>query len=211
MKLRRRALLFFLAAAFGAFAQPKVKSFVIVMIGPTGSGKTTQVEFLKRRYGMPVISIDDLIKENPAALAKYRTPGIDPGSPQSSDALNDLVKDRIRKRYAKKGFVLDGYPATKDQADHLAAIVKELHLPDPIVIQIDIPDKVARERLKKRGHPDDQPDQIERRLKDYHRELDMLRAYYPREDIWTIDGTRSISEVSKTIAAILADEAPRKR
>src|SRR5262249_36108020 len=149
------------------------KSFVIVLIGPTGSGKTTQSKFLRDRYGLPTISADDLIKENPAALAKVQTKGIDPGTPQTSPALNQLVHDKLAAMDVKKGFVLDGYPATKDQADHLEAMVKELGLPSPIIIQIDIPDKMALKRDKKRGRPDDTPAEIERRLKDYHRELDM--------------------------------------
>ena len=85
-----------------------------------------------------------------------------------------------------------------------------MKLPSPIIIQIDVPDDVARERLQKRQRSDDTPDLIERRLKDYHRELDMVRAYYPEANIWTIDGTRDPTEVSKTIEGILNDELPKK-
>ncbi|MBZ5596451.1 MAG: nucleoside monophosphate kinase [Acidobacteriia bacterium] len=107
--------------------------------------------------------------------------------------------------------MLDGYPATKDQADHLATLVRELGLPSPVVIQIDVPDEVVRERLQKRKGPEDTPEQVERRLKDYHRELDTIRDYYPRANIWTIDGTRSPADVSRTIQVILRDELPRRR
>jgi adenylate kinase len=184
-------------------AQSTDKSVVIVLIGPTGSGKTTQAEFLKRKYGLEAITADDLLKENPSALAKYETRGIDPGTPQTSPALNDLVRDRLSKMDVKKGFVLDGYPATKDHADHLTALVKEMGLPSPIILQLDVPDNVARKRLNKRGRQDDTQDLIERRLKGYHREMDMIRSYYPEDNIWTIDGTRSEREVSKKIQAIL--------
>lgn len=152
------------------------------------------------------IDADDLIKQNPSALEKYRIAGIDPGTPQTSPALNDLVRASL-----KKGGVLDGYPATKDQADHLATLVRELGLPSPVVIQIDVPDEVVRERLQKRKGPEDTPEQVERRLKDYHRELDTIRDYYPRANIWTIDGTRSPADVSRTIQVILRDELPRRR
>ena len=205
----------FLASALllaGAVAaQTSDDRFVIVLIGPTGSGKTTQSEFIKREFGISTIGVDDLIRENPSALEKYRTAGIDPGPPQTSPALNELVRARLSKMDLKKGVVLDGYPATNDQADHLATLVRELGLPSPVVIQIDVPDKVVRERLRKRKGPEDTPEQIERRLKDYHRELDTIRDYYPRANIWTIDGTRSIVDVSRTIQVILRDELPRKR
>ena len=210
----RRNQLTFLASALwlvGAVAaQTSGNRFVIVLIGPTGSGKTTQSEFIKREFGISTIGVDDLIKENPSALEKYRTSGIYPGPPQTSPALNELVRDRLSKMDLKKGVVLDGYPATKDQADHLAALVSELGLLSPVVIQIDVPDEVVRERLRKRKSPEDTPEQIERRLKDYHRELDMIRDYYPRANIWTIDGTRSPDDVSKTIQVILRDELPSK-
>jgi len=182
------------------------KSFVIVLIGPTGSGKTTQAGFLSKRYGLPTIAADDLLQQHPEALKKYQTPGIDPGVPQASPALNDLMHDRLSQMDAKKGFVLDGYPATKDQADHLESMVKELGLPKPIVILLDVPDKVSLKRDKKRGRADDTPAQIEKRLKDYHREMDFVQSYYPEANIHKVDGTRPIAEVSKAIEAVLEKE-----
>jgi adenylate kinase len=201
MKISRLLALFW-ALALAALGADR--SFVIVLIGPTGSGKTTQAAFLERRYGIPTIASDDLIKQNPQALAKYQTPGIDPGVPQASPALNDLVHERLSRMDAKKGFVLDGYPATKDQADHLAMTIKELGLPKPVVILLDVPDKVARKRDKKRGRADDTPAEIERRLKEYHREMDFVRSYYPEANIRRIDGTRPVADVSKAIEAELA-------
>lgn len=193
-----------------ASAQTSEKRFVIVLIGPTGSGKSTQSDFLKNRLGIPTVAADDLIRENPAALEKYRTPGIDLGTSQASPALNEMVRERLSKIDLSHGVVLDGYPATKDQADHLAALVRALELPSPIVIQIDVPDGVVRQRLRKRKGKEDTPELIERRLKDYHRELETIRAYYPEANIWTIDGTRTADDVWKTMESILKDEIPRK-
>jgi adenylate kinase len=203
MESLRRPVLISLLLAAAAFCADGNR--VVVLIGPTGSGKTTQAAFLQKRYGLPTISADDLLKQHPEALKKYQTPGIDAGVPQSSPALNDLVKERLTQMDAKKGFVLDGYPATKDQADHLEAMVKELGLPSPTIIVLDIPDKVARQRDKKRARPDDTPEQVARRLKDYHREMDFVRTYYPDANIRTVDGTKPMAEVSKAIEAALAN------
>ena len=194
----------------GAFAQTKDMRFVIVLIGPPGSGKTTQSEFLKKTFGAPTITVEDLIKSNPAALAKYETEGITPGTPQSSPALNDLIRDALSKIDLTKGVVLDGYPATKDQADHLTALVRKLALPSPIVIQLAVPDNLVGERLKARGREDDTPDVFARRLKDYHRELEMIRSYYPEANIWTVDGSLTAARVSQTILSIVNDEVPKK-
>ena len=201
-----------LALAFGTTgqAQSTDKRFLIVLIGPTGSGKTTQAEFLKKRFGIPTIAVDDLIQANPAALAKNRTPGITPGPPQLNPAIDGLVAEKITRSDLTKGVALDGYPASKDQADHLAALAAKLNLPPPIVIQIDLPDDVARQRLKTRQRADDKPDLIEERLKNYHREMDMIRSYYPQANIWTINGDKPVAEVSSTIEAILKDEMPKQ-
>lgn len=194
-----------------AIAQPAVdRRFVIVLIGPTGSGKTTQAQFLKRKYGASIIAVDELVQHNPAALAKYREPGIVSGSPQTSEALDSLVAERLNRLTLTRGVVLDGYPATKDQADHLTALVRRLKLPTAVIIQLDVPDDTVRARLAKRKRADDTPAQIEQRLKDYHRELDMVRAYYPQANIWTVDGTKTPAEVSKTIQAIVSDELPKR-
>jgi adenylate kinase len=201
--LRRLALVLLLTAAVALCAD---RNLVIVLIGPTGSGKTTQAGFLHNRYGLPVISADELLKQHPEALKKYETPGINAGVPQSSPALNDLIHDRLTEIDVKKGFVLDGYPATKDQADHLEAMAKELGLPSPTIIVLDVPDKVARQRDRKRKREDDTPELIERRLRDYHREMDFVRTYYPEANIRTVDGTKPVAEVSKAIEAVLQRE-----
>ncbi|MGA7412815.1 MAG: nucleoside monophosphate kinase [Bryobacteraceae bacterium] len=196
------------------------KRFVIILIGPTGSGKTTQTEILKKNFGLPAISVDDLIRDNPSLLtrpnsASTKTTGTKTSAkgvttpPQANPAMDPLVDAALRKLDLTKGVVLDGYPASKEQADHLAELVRTNALPPPIVIQLDVPDDVVLERLKKRERADDTPELIAQRLKQYHRELDMVRAYYPKANIWTIDGTRSINDVAATIRSILNDELPK--
>jgi adenylate kinase len=193
-----------------AQSQTADERFLIVLVGPTGSGKTTQAEFLKKRFGIPTLASDDLIQANPAELAKYRRPGITPGPPQLSPALDVLVAEKLASMDLTKGVVLEGYPASKDQADHLAALVVKWNLPAPIVIQIDLSDEVATQRLKERRHDDDKAELIEERLKNYHREMDMIKSYFPQAKIWTIDGNKPVAEVSSAIETILNGEL-RKR
>ncbi len=196
-----------LLAGAAAHAQTPDKRYLVVVIGPTGSGKSTQTAFLKKRFGIPAVAVDDLIAANPAALAKYRSA---PGPPQLNPAIDALVAAKITSLDLTKGVALDGYPASKDQADRLAALAAKLNLPPPIVIQIDLPDDVSRQRAKARNRADDTPALIEERLKNYHREMDMIRSYYPQANIWTINGNKPIAEVSSTIEAILRDEIPKQ-
>jgi adenylate kinase len=202
-----------LTLAFNATAQVQAtdKRFLLVLIGPPGSGKTTQAEFLKRRFGIATIAVDDVVRENPSALAKHRSAGIHDGPSQLNPAMDALIAERLARMDLTKGVALDGYPATKDQADHLTSLAKRHALPPPIIIQIDVPDAVVRERLRKRKHADDKPELIDESLKNYHREMDMIRAYYPSANIWTIDGAKSIAEVSSTLESILKDEVPKRK
>ena len=207
--MRTRRL--FLAAITAALSLTAADDrFIIILIGPTGAGKTTQSEYLKNRFGIPTVSADDLVRDNPDALKKYSQPGITQGTPATSPAVNQLMADRLSKMDLSKGVILDGYPATKEQADYLESMVKKLNLPSPVILHLQIPDSVARERLRKRKRADDTPEQIDRRLADYHRELEMIQSYYPAANIWTIDGTKSIEEVSGTIRSILTDELPKR-
>jgi adenylate kinase len=195
-----------LLSAAALHSQSADKRYLIVLIGPTGSGKSTQAEFLKKRLGIPAIAVDDLIVANTAALAKYRATG----PPQLNPAIDSLVAAKIASLDLTKGVALDGYPASKDQADRLAALAAKLNLPPPIVIQINVPDEVSRQRAKARNRVDDTPELIEERLKNYHREMDMIRSYYPQANIWTVNGNKPIAEVSGAIEAILRDAIPKQ-
>src|SRR3954462_106875 len=108
---RMFAYLVALTLVFGAAApsQTADKRYLVVLIGATASGKTTQAEFLKKRFGIPAIAVDDLIAANPAALAKYRSAGITPGPPQLNPAVDTLVAAAITGLDLTKGVVLDGY------------------------------------------------------------------------------------------------------
>jgi adenylate kinase len=175
--------------AMPAWAQAPGRGLVMVLIGPPGSGKTTQAEFIRRRYTVPVIAVDELRKQAGA----------------SGDKLNGLVRARAAKADASKGFVLDGYPATHAEADFLQALVTELKLPPPIILQLDIPDDVCRERLAKRDGKKYDAAAVDERIAAYHKEMDLIRSYYPKGDIWTLIGTKPPREVFETVVALVQD------
>src|SRR4051812_934222 len=133
---------------------------------------------------MPVIAADELISHNPQRFQKYRTPALNGVDPRLDPALNDLVEESLRTTDLAKGVVLDGYPASKIQGDFLTALRQKFVLSRSIVIHLSAPDDVVRKRLK--GQDRD----LEQELKDYHREFDFLRQYFPSADIRSVDGTK---------------------
>jgi len=175
------------------FAQPPAlqKPVVVVLVGQPSSGKSTQAGLLNRRFKLPVIAVEDLRKQA--------------GQAANDEALSRALRAQLSKTNTSLGFVLDGYPASRAQADYLAAMVRELNLPSPLIVQLNVPDEVVRQWAAQRKGPADAPANVERLLKRYHDEMDLLRSYYPEGDIWTIDGTRPPVEVSATIRTLLAD------
>jgi adenylate kinase family enzyme len=95
-----------------------------------------------------------------------------------------------------KGAILDGYPAAKNQGDHLTALQKKYNLSKLVVIHLRVPDDVVRERLKQQKRPD-----LEQELTDYHREFDFAREYF--SDIRDIDGTKKQEIVAEEIRKLL--------
>jgi adenylate kinase len=180
---RRAALSILTAVPAFAQAQPDPR-LVIILIGPPGSGKSTQAAYLQKRRKLPLVTLDD-IKDAPDAKA----------IPES--------RKRVKAIDWSKGFILDGYPRSRAQADDLGVFVRELKLPAPIVIQLDVPDDVARQRVQAdKNYP---KANFESELARYHRELEFARSYYPEADIWTVIGNKTPLEVRETIEMLIRD------
>lgn len=181
--MNRRHALFVLAAG-AARAQAPGHGLVIVLVGPPGSGRSTQAGYLRKRYRIPVVDID-----------KLKVP---PGG-----TVDDAVDRRLRQLDAARGFVLDGYPRTRAQAEHLNQIVAELKLPAPIIVQLDVPDEVVRERVRKQTRG--RMGAFEEQLAEYKEGLALMRELYPESDIWTINGARQPDQVAETIEMLVRD------
>ena len=148
---------------------------------------------------MAIISVEDLIAQNRQAFERARRPEIQGVEPRLDPALNRLVEERLRAIDRSKGVILDGYPASKEQGDRLAALMTEFHFSGPIVLQLRVDDSEVRKRARKSPGQD-----VEQGLKDYHRELDFAQTYFPQAGIHEIDGSKPVREVSKEIRKVLA-------
>jgi adenylate kinase len=171
-----------IASVAVAAAQAPGHGLVIVLVGPPGSGRSTQAGYLRKRYRIPVVDID-----------KLKVP--------AGGSVDDAVDRRVRQLDAAKGFVLDGYPRTRAQAEHLNRVVAELKLSAPIIVQLDVPEDVARERVRKQTRG--RMGSFEEQMTAYQAELSMMRELYPEADIWTINGTRHPDQVAETIEMLV--------
>jgi adenylate kinase len=184
-------------------ASPPSKPLVLILIGAPGSGKNTQTAFLSKEFGLPVISADKLVKDNPQAAASIQTIGMPTIDPRQDMIMNQLVQAKLKTLDTSKGFILDGFPATKEQADFLANLNQQEHFPSPIILQLDVPDAVAKRRLANSSNPDDREPLLDQAIADYHREMDFIGLYYPKANIKQVDGNQKPAKVSQDIRAIV--------
>jgi adenylate kinase len=177
---------------------------IIILIGPPLSGKTTLVGSITRTYGVPNISIEDLIHDNAAELERLRGEGISMAEMRYDPAMSRYMRERLKAADLSHGIALDGYPATLVQAEDLAKMLPDLKL-TPIAFQFNVPDDVIRERANKTGRQSDRPEILEQRIKDYHREMDAISLYFPDAKIVPVDGNKPEEEVWKAIRAGLEE------
>jgi adenylate kinase len=96
----------------------------IVLFGSPGSGKGTQAKMLNHCLGIPHISTGDMLRDrirSGSACGTAMEATMHLGALVSDAVVNDMVKERLSEEDAAKGFILDGYPRTLDQAEHLVA------------------------------------------------------------------------------------------
>jgi adenylate kinase len=121
----------------------------IVLLGAPGSGKGTQAQRLQAKYGVPQVSSGDLLRDAVARgtdLGRKVKAVMDSGQLVSDDIVLGLIRERLGRPDAARGFILDGFPRNIDQANALNALLKQLRQPIDAVLLLD----VRRETLIKR-------------------------------------------------------------
>jgi len=94
----------------------------LVLFGPPGSGKGTQAKLLMQCLGIPQISTGDMLREHITAgnvLGQEVSGIMRSGALVADEKVNALVEERLAKPDCAKGFILDGYPRTQQQAEAL--------------------------------------------------------------------------------------------
>jgi len=125
-----------------------------------------------------------------------------------------MIRDRLAQDDAAEGFVLDGFPRTMAQADALDGMLAEVGKPLTIVFELQVPDEVARERMRKRaeeeGRTDDTPEVIDRRVELYHQETEPIVQHYRLlGNLVGIHGTGTMDEVFTELQNAIEQAAVR--
>ncbi|SDK36147.1 adenylate kinase [Streptococcus gallolyticus] len=126
----------------------------LLIMGLPGAGKGTQAAKIVEKFGVAHISTGDMFR---AAMANKTEMGvlaksfIDKGELVPDEVTNGIVKERLAQDdIAEKGFLLDGYPRTIEQAHALDETLSNLDLKLDGVINIEVNPESLIERLSGR-------------------------------------------------------------
>lgn len=206
----------------------------LIFLGAPGAGKGTQAEIVCDKLGIPAISTGNMLREavkngTPAGLAAKEK--MDKGDLVPDDIVIGILKDRIAQPDCQKGFILDGFPRTVEQAEALEKMGVKIDK----VIEISVPDEKIISRLSGRRvcegcgasyhldfkptktegvcdacgakvvqRVDDKPETVLSRLETYREKTAPLKGYYEGKGILkTVEGQDEIADTAKmTLAAI---------
>lgn len=183
----------------------------IILLGAPGSGKGTQAMRLAGFLGFPHISTGAILRQ---AVADGTALGMQAREIMAAGRLVDdrivlgIVEDRITAPDCSQGFILDGYPRNRSQAEALSGVLSRLGAEEWIA-NIAVPPAELAARVRGRrgtdGRQDDSEEAFRRRLEVYESESYPLLDHYG-DRVVQISGLGSRDEVSGRLRAVLPFE-----
>lgn len=202
----------------------------VVLLGAPGAGKGTQAKRISDFYAIPHISTGDIFRENiknGTELGQLAKSYMDKGQLVPDEVVVSIVEDRLKKEDCQKGWLLDGFPRTLEQAESLAKFTDV-----DVVLDIEADFSLLEDRLCGRRvcpgcgasyhistyqksdcercgqtlvHRDDDTKEVVRsRLEVYEKQTRPLIEYYAEKGVLkTVDGNLPIEECFAQIREIL--------
>jgi adenylate kinase len=130
-----------------------VSELNLVLLGPPGAGKGTQAERLVTDFDLPYYATGDILREavkDETELGKQAKDYMDRGELVPDDLVCKVIMERIDQPEAEDGFLLDGFPRNKEQADILEKALDERGRELTAALLIDAPDDEVIKRISGR-------------------------------------------------------------
>jgi adenylate kinase len=205
----------------------------MILVGPPGAGKGTQAARLVETYNITHISSGDMLR---AAVKEGTKLGIEAdgymkaGKLVPDEVVIGMILERIAKPDCAAGFMLDGFPRTRPQAEALDAAMKKAGVDLDAVVLIEVPDALLEERaVGRRSDPetgaiyhlkynpppadiagrlvhrkDDTSEAVKTRIAKYHSETAPIIPFYIEKGILKrVDGNAKPDDVTQRITAVL--------
>jgi adenylate kinase len=157
---------------------------MILMMGTAGAGKSIQGHQLADEYGYAYISTGEVFR---VLITGRRRNEMLTGKLLSDEEVIRVLDKVLELIDTKEQFILDGFPRTKVQVDWLLEQVRTGRFNLPVVINLEVDQKVVVDRLKKRGRLDDTEEAIAQRHSDYHDLTRPLLHYMSDKGIEVLD------------------------
>ena len=125
----------------------------MVFLGPPGAGKGTQAVRLGRERGLPHISTGNILRSAAASgtpLGEQVRGHMEAGDLVPDDVMNAVVEERLKGPDCAGGFILDGFPRTKPQAEALDGMLANRGVTLDVVLYVDVPREELIRRLSGR-------------------------------------------------------------
>jgi adenylate kinase len=204
----------------------------LLLYGAPGSGKGTQANMLRSRFGIPHIATGDMLRaeiERGSDLGRQAQPILARGGYVPDDIMIGMIRDRLRQPDSARGFILDGFPRTIPQAEALDVLMQELGRRFDRVLYLKVPTSELLRRLSgrlvcpacQRTYPpgsklctadstplvqreDDKQEAVTPRIEIYLKKTIPVLDHYRVEDLVSeIDGRGTIEEISDQVLAAI--------
>ena len=208
----------------------------VILLGAPGSGKGTQAQTICRVLRVPQVSTGDIIRSairDQTALGLEFKSYADAGALVPDDLVNRLVESRLAQGDCARGFLLDGYPRTLEQAKWLDAALAASGRRLDCVISFEVGDAVILERITGRRtdpetgrtyhlrldpppaeiaprlvqRPDDTEAVLRRRLTEYREKTAPIVPHYERRNLLhRVNGEGAVADVKRRVLDALGVE-----
>ena len=172
----------------------------LVLLGASGSGRTTQASHLQALLNIPVISTSEILRLEMASetdLGLEVKSFVEAGKFVPDLLMIALMRLRLGMEDAQQGWILEGYPRTSFQAEELDFLLDELGCPLDHAIYLQASEETLMQRSRSRGGSDDTIEVIQKRIEQFlDLTMPLLEYYGYKQKLLTIDSECDASIVS---------------